>query len=284
VSVLYAGYSGFTVYSAGHDGLRVNNAGSPAESVESDSSNGVEVQGAQGYGLWVGYANMDGIRINDSGDDGIQIGEGSSFPNYGLYIPHPGTTGNALWVNTANESGNWGLYTVDNIYGGNLTTSAYLLLAKVEGPGPLTKGDVVTAAGVADPLAGSLARIPTVRAADSTYSGVIGVVQGRMALKLAPEKEVEGAMALESLPGPAQVGDYVALVVMGVADVRVDPSALDIVPGQRLTASSVAGAARPLRTESLNGMVVTEGAPVIGIALAAPEPGSDTIPVLVTLR
>jgi hypothetical protein len=284
VSVLYAGYSGFTVYSAGHDGFRVNNAGSPAESEESSASNGVEVQGAAGNGLWVGYAGNDGIQIRKAGDDGLQIGDGINYPNYGLYIPTPGVTYSALLPNTAESNGNWALYTPDNIYAGNMTSSAYLLLVQVTGPESLAPGDVAAAVGVVDPIEGSQARIPTVRVADSTYNGVIGVVQGRMALQLMPGKEENGAMVLESVPGPAQAGDYVALVVMGVADVKVDPAALDIVPGQRLTASSVAGAARPLRTESLNGMVVTEGAPVIGIALAAPEPGSDTIPVLVTLR
>jgi hypothetical protein len=284
VSVLTAGYSGYTIYSAGRDGFRVNYAGAPSKSVESGYSNGVEVQGAQGYGMWVGYAGYDGIRVNESADDGIQIGEGTDYPSYGLFIPHPGTAGNALWVNTANASGNWGLYTPDNISAGNVTSSAYLLLAQVSGPGSLSPGDVAGAAGVAEPIEGSHARIPTVRVADSTHNGVIGVVQSRMALQTAPGKEAEGAMILESLPGPAQAGDYVALVVMGVADVRVDPAALDIEPGQRLTASDLAGAARPLRTESLNGMAVIEGAPVIGIALAAPQAGSDTIPVLVTLR
>jgi hypothetical protein len=52
----------------------------------------------------------------------------------------------------------------------------------------------------------------------------------------------------------------------------------------RLTVSGVAGAARPLRSESLNGMIVTEGAPVIGIALASPTAGSPIIPVFVTLH
>jgi hypothetical protein len=31
-------------------------------------------------------------------------------------------------------------------------------------------------------------------------------------------------------------------------------------------------------------MVVSEGAPAVGVALAAPQPGETTIPVFVTLR
>ncbi len=44
------------------------------------------------------------------------------------------------------------------------------------------------------------------------------------------------------------------------------------------------GVARALKHQEVNGMLVTEGAPVIGIALSAPVPGQDTIPVFVTLR
>ena len=85
------------------------------------------------------------------------------------------------------------------------------------------------------------------------------------------------------MPGPCQPGDYVALTVLGVAEVRIEPEA-ELQPGMRLTASAVPGAARPLRSESLNGMTVSEGAPVLGIALAAPQAGEHTIPVFVTLR
>ncbi|MGB3717235.1 MAG: hypothetical protein WA996_22665, partial [Candidatus Promineifilaceae bacterium] len=57
-----------------------------------------------------------------------------------------------------------------------------------------------------------------------------------------------------------------------------------IEPGQRLTVSEGSGRARPLQTRMLEGMVVTEGGPVIGIALAVLEPGRETIPVFLTLR
>jgi hypothetical protein len=284
VYIGFAGTAGVSIFSAGNDGFRVSYAGSPSKSVTSDYINGVEVQGAAGYGMWVGYAGLDGVRIMESADDGIQIGDGTDYPSFGLYIPGPGVPNTALLANTAATSGNWGLYTPDNIFAGSFTTSSYLLLAKVDGSGTLTQGDVVAATGIADPISDTLSRLPTVRKADSTYNGVIGVVHSRMELQLAPGKEDEGEMILKSIPGLAQVGDYVALIVLGVTDVRVDTSGPEIMPGQRLTASELPGFARGLRTELLNDMAVTEGAPVIGIALGAPEPGSDTIPVFVTLR
>ena len=41
---------------------------------------------------------------------------------------------------------------------------------------------------------------------------------------------------------------------------------------------------RGLQTRTLDGMVISESAPTIGIVLAAPTKDQDTIPVFVTLR
>jgi hypothetical protein len=189
-----------------------------------------------------------------------------------------------LWPNTQEASGEWALFTVDNIEAGNVVANAYSLVAKVTGDTPLTSGDVVAVTGMADPIPGSTNSLPLVRLADAeTFSGVIGVVNRRMVWEVAPGKEAEGEMSMHSTDGPAQPGDYVSLTLFGGAHVKVDPNTV-IAPGDRLTASSVAGTARPLRTETLNGMVVTEGSQVIGIALAAPVEGQDTIPVFITLR
>ena len=86
-----------------------------------------------------------------------------------------------------------------------------------------------------------------------------------------------------ALAASSQPGDYVALTVLGVAQVKVDTGA-DIQPGQRLTPSDLAGRTRALKTVEVEGVRLAEDAPTIGIALAAPEPGKETIPVFVTLR
>jgi hypothetical protein len=122
-----------------------------------------------------------------------------------------------------------------------------------------------------------------VKSAAATNNGVIGVVSSRMVWEAAPGKEAEGEMSMHSADGPAQPGDYVSLIVFGIAEVRVDPS-IQISPGERLTASDIAGAARPLMKQTVSGMDIVEGAPVIGIALSAQVEGLDTIPVFVTLR
>lgn len=226
----------------------------------------------------------DGMRIYDTGDDGIQIGSDPDFSNYGVYIPSPGVSTYGLWPNTANASGEWALFTVDKISASNVLANAYSLIAEVSGTTALEVGDVVAAAGMAEPLSGTHNALPLVRLADDRqYSGVIGVVTGRMVYAVAPGKEEEGEMSLQSAPGPANPGDYVALAIYGVAEVKVQPGTA-VQPGERLTASATAGQARGLQTRSLDGMVVTEGAQTIGIALETPAVGQELIHIFVTLR
>ena len=70
----------------------------------------------------------DGIRILDTGDDSIQIGSPPDVGNYGVYIPSPGVSTYGLWSNTANASGEWALYSVDNIQAGNAVSYTHLTL------------------------------------------------------------------------------------------------------------------------------------------------------------
>jgi hypothetical protein len=226
----------------------------------------------------------DGIRILDTGDDAIQIGSNPDIPNYGVYIPSPGVSTYGLWSNTSNALGEWALYTVDDIQAGNVLAHAFSMVAQVTGPDALSPGELVAVTGVAGPVPGGTEPLPLVRLADAkTYNGVIGVVQSRMVWETAPGKEEEGEKSLHSADGAAQPGEYVSLVIYGVTQVKIDPGT-PITPGERLTASDLNGMARPLLSQEINGMVIVEGAPVIGIALSAPEASQDMIYVFVTLR
>ena len=223
----------------------------------------------------------DGIRVLDTGDDGIQIGSDPETPNYGVYIPSPGVATYGLWPNTSDAAGEWALFTVDKIEAGNVVAQAFSLVAQVTGADGLERGDVVAVTGAGTALPGGHVPLPVVRRADeATYNGVIGVVEKRMVWAAAPGKEEH---SLQGADGPAQPGEYVSLIIYGVAEVKI-ASATDISAGQRLTASDLAGRARSLQTRQLDGMTVTESAPVIGIALADPSPNQETIPVFVTLR
>jgi len=249
------------------------------------ASGGLRIGPAADYSLVISNTTgSDGIRILDTGDDSIQIGSPPDVANYGVYIPSPGVSTYGLWSNTSNASGEWALYTVDNIEAGNVLANAYSLVARVDGSQALAVGDLVAVTGVGDPIPGSTNQLPSVRLADALdYSGVIGVVSSRMVYEVAPGKEAEGEMSMHSAQGDAQPGEYVSLTVLGVAQVRVDPAS-SIAAGDRLTASEQPGLARSLKKQEINGMVVVEGAPVVGVALAAPAEGQSTIPVFVSLR
>jgi len=249
------------------------------------STGGLRIGPSLNYSLVISNTTgSDGIRILDTGDDGIQIGSNPDIPNYGVYIPSPGVSTYGLWSNTSNALGEWALYTVDKIRAGNFSASAYSLVVQVDGDDALSPGDLAAVTGVAGPIPGSVVPMPLVRLADATtYNGVIGVVESRMVWEVAPGKEAEGEMSMHSADGPAQPGEYVSLIVYGIAQVKIDPT-IQVLAGERLTASNLAGMARPLMKQDVNGMVVVEGAPVIGIALSAPVAGQDTIPVFVTLR
>ncbi|MEE4239788.1 MAG: hypothetical protein V2I51_23965 [Anderseniella sp.] len=293
VQVNSAGGNGLNVTSASGDGVYVSSAGDDGVQVNWAADSGLRVDSASGYGvlvlssalsgLYVGSAGYRGLEISSADTDGVHITQAG---NNGVLVASAGDLG--VYANTTRASGEWGLLTPDKISGSNITLSSMTIIARVTGDHPLTTGDVVAAVGVADPLPDSTVPLALVRLADvATDKGIVGVVEGRMALTAGPQREHDQDatpfLELRSAEGSAESGDYVALTVLGVTQVKVDASA-DIQPGQRLTASNVAGHARALRTENLNGMVITEGTPVIGIALAVPEAGKAIIPVFVTLR
>jgi hypothetical protein len=188
----------------------------------------------------------------------------------------------ALLVYTANAQGNYALYTTDNINAGTVTSAAQRTLARADASSKLQPGDVVAATGVGEPLKGGSDRLALLSLATSDAPGIVGVVASRMEWQPAPGKETEGEMILMPVEGPAHGGDIVAIVTQGVVDVRVQSGA-QITRGARLTPFDSAGKVRPLRVESLNGMPVTEGAPVVGVALADSD-GHDTVPVFVSVH
>ncbi len=237
------------------------------------SGGGLEIQST---------STTDGLRINATSDDGAQIGNATDYPNYGVYIPSPGVPNTCLLIATAQVSGNYALFTSDNIAAGNVAFTAQNVFARVDGPDALTPGDVVVASGVDRPLDGGTNRLALVRRAGRDASGVIGVVASRMEWQVAPGKETEHEMILMPTDGPARSGDYVELVTQGVTDVRVQRGAA-IAKGARLTASDTDGGVRALRVVSINGMSVSESAPVVGVALADAS-GRDTVPVFVNIH
>jgi hypothetical protein len=268
VAVGIAGSVGVKVGSAGHDGVFVYSAGNPSASPTSTEPNGFEVAGAQGYGLYIGRADDTGVFVHSAGWNGVVVEEAG-----GDGVRATNTVYNALYGDTADVQGEWGLYTPDKVHAQNVTLQTLSLIAQVTGPDALSPGDIVAAAGVASPLPGSGAPLSLVRLAGPDAIGVVGVVEGRLALTRVPQPEGEEAqprLELRSAEGPARPGDYVALTVLGVARVKVDLDLAEIEPGTRLT-SDTGGRVRALKTVVVEGLTLAESAPTIGIALAAPD-------------
>lgn len=274
------GQNGLVVNSPANDGLHIDSAGDDGVEITSASDTGVHIGSAGTNGLVVDSAQVDAVHVSGAGDDGIEI----SGTDWGLYIPSPGTTYYALWPNTAQASGEWALYTPDKIQAGNISAMGLSLVAKVDGSGSLQSGDVVAVTGMTAALPGGLEPLPLVEQANSDNgAGVIGVVQDRMVFRAPPGPDKVNERVLQSAEGPARPGDYVSLAVYGIAYVRVSPEG-SLAPGMRLTPADTAGTVRPLRTEMIQGMTVTEGTPIIGVLLEAPDAESGLAPVFVTLR
>ena len=309
VSVASAGKTGVGVGNAAEAGVYVGTVGSPSTSIVDPLFSGFTVTGAQGHGLFVGRADDTGVYVRQAGADGVRVHSAgdnafevtSSAGQNGLYVNMAVSTGvlvhqsgwngmvvemaggdgvratntvyNALYGDTANAQGEWGLYTPDKVHAQNVTLQTLTLVAQVTGPDALSAGDIVAAAGVAAPRPDSGAPLPLVRLAAAGWNGVVGVVEGRLALSPVPQPEGEEApprLELRSAEGPARPGDYVALTILGVAQIKVDVGLAAIDPGMRLT-SGTGGRARALKTVVVEGVTLSESAPMLGIALAAPD-------------
>lgn len=302
-----AKYSGVWVDSAAVVGVLVNSAGRmggvwvgsvgiPSQRMPPSDPNGFAVAGAEGHGLFVGRADRNGVNVDSAGWDGVRV---QSAGDTGLYVFSAGNVGvwvdssanTGVYANTAKADGQWGFDTPDRIRGSNATLNTLTLLAQVAGSEALTAGDLVTAAGVGEPLQDSAAPLALVRLAGGGQDSVVGVVEGRMALlpRLAnAPSEGEAArrpsLELRSVEGPAAAGDYVAITVLGVARVKADAGAGAIQPGQRLTATEATGRARTLRSVEVQGVKVAESAPVVGTALEGLASGLGEIWVFVQPR
>ena len=264
--VYNAGESGVYVFSAGKDGLHVYSAGTPPDHTASALNNGVEVEGAEGHGLYVGNAGGYGLHVGSAGNDGAYIGAAASA---GLWVNAAGTDG----VNVTGN--NWAGFFWGSIYvDGGCTGCVLSEFGRNAGHRPLQPGDIVTIEGMD---ASTLDNAPMLWQVVPAEGGgtVVGVVRGRAQLDLAREGEKvrDGQTGRRLVPrdGAAQPGDYLTIVIYGPMQVRAAASALGaIAPGTRL-AVGTDGLARPLRAVTVEGVTLAESAPLIGIALSAPD-------------
>ncbi len=267
----------------------------------------------QGSFVWADSTAAD-FASNDANQFRVRATNGAYFSSnngsYGLQVDHDGASTNgdglrayanvskgnnwgAVYASNlgsspavyANTNGTYSGYFMDKIYvAGGCDGCSLGYLALNDGAEPLEPGDLVAASGVDDPLAGSILAVLRVhRAEPGSAAAIIGVVEAR-ATVVGSTKEGQYLESAERVEGPAAPGDYLFLVVHGLAQVKVDAAAGAIAAGQRLAAAERPGHARLLQTRMLEGMLVSEGAQVLGIALAPLDTGTGLIPVFVTLH
>jgi hypothetical protein len=240
------------------------------------------------YGLLIDNDNTagngDGLRVYTRHSDSTVWAAVFAY-NYG--------TSPAVYADSA---GTYSGYFQDNIYvAGSCVGCTLVYLARNDGAEPLEEGDLVVATGVTA-LAGNESPVLRVRRAGTdgdAQQAIAGVVLERGVLVTSPPKEpaAEGGEPtagptedIQHAEGPVAPGDYLFLVVQGVARVKVDASAGAITAGQRLAGAGLAGHARALRTLTVEGVLVAEGAATVGVALESLEAGTGLISVLVNLQ
>ena len=176
-----------------------------------------EDQGLYAWGGELGgrFGGATGIEATGSGTSGEGVhGHGSgtlaegvlgtSDQATGVYGIASGTGANAIgvWGQTA---GTYGLYTAQKVYaGGGCVGCTFAQLARNDGDGSLSVGDVVVIVGIAPPLRGHPTPRLGVRRATGGDTGPRGVVQSRVSVTTRP------------LPGTG-AGDLVSAVDMPVA-------------------------------------------------------------------
>jgi hypothetical protein len=249
----------------------------------STANNQFRVRAAAGAEV-IGNNSDYGARFENQSTtgDGVRAMGNVSNGNYyaALYAYNSGSSP-AVYANTT--TGTYAGYFADPIYvNGGCVGCALLYVGRNGGDAPLEPGDVVAAAGLDEPLAGtadSVLRVVRAGAGDTP----LGVVQSR-ATVTSSVKDGQRLDSADRAEGAAAPGDLLFIVVQGMAQVKVDAAAGPITAGTRLAAADRAGYARALRSQVLNGMMVVERAPSIGIALAAPNSGTGLVAVMVTLR
>lgn len=252
-SLVWADPSGTDFTSTGTNTLRVRSTGGS----EFDANNG-------SYGMSVNNAGTgNGLQTYASTSEGT---------NWAALFASNGGTSPGLY---AISGGTYAAYFADPIsVNGGCTGCDLLVIAINASAEVIQPSDVVAAAGMHSPLAGSGTPVLRIRAADAR--GALGVADRRLAIT----RSQHAGQAFDSpqaIDGAIQPGDYLLVVAQGLAQVRV-ASGESFSPGQRLTVAEAAGRARAVRDVEPRGF----DTPIVGIALDAPNPTTGLVPVLVT--
>jgi hypothetical protein len=272
---------------------KANHAGSfvwadyTAADFASTGNNRFEVRASGGARFQANSSSYGMYVDNDGSGDGLRsLASVSAGNNWAaVYAVNTGTSP-AIYANT---NGTYSGYFEDNIWvTGNCVGCTLVYLGRNDGAEPLETGDLVAVSGLGSPLTGNSDPLLLVHLANTGWAeSVVGIVQER-AILVESEREGQRTQSANRVQGAdaaaIQPGEYLFIVVQGMAQVKADAAEGGISPGQRLTAAARPGHARILQTRIVEGMVVAEGAATIGVALGPLDAGTGLIPVMVTLR
>jgi hypothetical protein len=267
---------------ANHDGAFVW-ADSTDADFTSNTTNQFRVRAGNGVYVYSNNGSQGLLVDNDGSGDGLRAVASSSGGSdwAAVYAINSGASPAVF----ANSTGTYSGYFMDSIYvDGSCVGCTLVYVGLNAGSDSLDAGDLVAVSGLDTPPAGTTTPVMLVkRAQTSTGSAVIGVVQGKAEL-IESQRDGQSRTSPSRVEGAAAAGDHLFIVVQGIAYAKAVSVDGDLMPGQRLTAAERPGHVRALQTRMLEGMLLAEGAPVIGIALAPPDEETGMVPILVTLR
>ena len=245
-----AGYAGHFENSSSDKG---------ATALSAIGSTGAIITGTAGTGV---YASGSGD--SPLGDDGVQgihtgdgvVGESTSTGNLDNGVVGFSAGGYGVY-GFSNGIGQYGGYFDDPIsVNGGCTGCTMSYVARNTSESSLQTGDVVQADGMDASLDGMQQPVIQVASADSDDT-VLGVVLGRTEMNMVEPGTDQANPGPHYGPvgGPAKPGDYLVVVVQGMAQVRLDPAA-EVQTGDAIQAGAD-GATRAVDASSF-GMVLDD--------------------------
>jgi hypothetical protein len=277
------GIRGYSSSGSALDGGLYGYSYSTGSGVVGRSTGGNGVYGDGPTGVYGESSDNNGQGVSGHGSGTLTEGVvGTSAQGTGVYgLASASTGGNAIGV-WGHTNYTYGFYTGEWIYTGQgCVNCSAAYVAQSADAQPLEIGDIVSISGIAPPLAGGQTPILTVSRASDTDQGLLGVVQSRAVVDagqaLLPSEhslERDEVEIAGTAPGRVSKGDYLFVVVQGLAQVRVDASAAAVEVGDAIGPAARSGAAR---TVDLN----MAPAPVLGRALEPLPEGTGLVWTLI---
>ena len=250
--------NGVRVFAANGDGVYIDATGGHGLSVSSPdddalfiraATNGIRMNQLTDDAIFVEGVQENGFHIEFAGSNGVQI---DSFGNHGIQVQGKLTTSLGYGGFIQN-----GLFLQGGCNGCDIQIMGVNRSSDV-----LAAGDLVTIDGMEASDIVGVEQLMQVRRALAGET-VVGVVMGS-AETIAHTNDTQTLGT--RIGASAGKGEYVNIMIYGIAQVNADSTRSTIAAGDRVTLAT-ANTVRGLQTVEVNGVRLAEDAPTIGIAL-----------------